>query len=240
MQHNVTITRGFWMGETACTQAQWYTVMRKRPSNFEGDDQPVEQVSWHDCVEYCQRLNQLVPGLYARLPSEAEWEYACRAGTNSAFHDGSDCTQPTGKDHALEMLGWYDENSDRQTHSAKQLKANVWGLYDMHGNVWEWCNDAHSELTAAEAVDPCEIGDAEAARVLRGGSWNNDAGYCRSASRGWSEPAVRFYFVGFRLLTGQPPEAEWQRSATASAERVPTDEAAGGAKRPSEGRKRKH
>ncbi len=237
--HNVTITRGFWMGETACTQAQWYAVMRKMPSLFKGDDRPVEQVSWQDCVQFCRRLNQLYPDLHARLPSEAEWEYACRAGTSSAFNDGSNCTEPYGKDPALEGLGWYDVNSGRETHPVKQLKANAWGLYDMHGNVYEWCYDAFTALTTAGVLDPCEIGNAEADRVLRGGSWNYFAGFWRSAFRRGFEPSERFGDLGFRLLTGQPPEAEWQRSATASAERAPKDEAADGAKRATADRKRK-
>ncbi len=99
--HSVTITRGFWMGESACTQAQWRAMMQENPSEFKGDDRPVEQVSWHDCVKYCQRLNVLVPGLYARLPSEAEWEYACRAGTNSAFNDGSNGTKATRINYSI-------------------------------------------------------------------------------------------------------------------------------------------
>jgi len=101
-QHEVTLTRGYWLGETAVTQAQWQTVMGSNPSNFKGDQRPVEGVSWHDSGDFIQKLNTQLPGLHAALPSEAQWEYACRADTQAAFHDGSPCTEPSGKDPALD------------------------------------------------------------------------------------------------------------------------------------------
>jgi len=212
-QHEVILTRGFWMGETPVTQAQWQAVMGTNPSHFKGDQRPVEQVSWQDSRDFATKLNALLPGLYAALPTEAQWEYACRAGTQTAFHDGSACTEPSGEDPALNKLGWFDKNSEGQTHAVKEKQApNAWGLHDMHGNVWEWCRDAWDEKAYAKrgkiTPDPETKDDDESAvRVVRGGSWGGRALVCRAAFRGRGRPGLRDDFLGLRLAAGQEPGA---------------------------------
>jgi len=211
--HRVTLTRGFWLAETPCTQAQWRCITGKAPSFHKGDDLPVEQVSWDDCKAFCERVQKAVPGLSPRFPTEAEWEYACRAGTDSAFNDGSPCTQPRGKDPALDKLGWYDENSARKTHPVREKRPNAWGLYDMHGNVWEWCADSAdlkegvvTDTYDRDMIDPlCDTGTW---RVVRGGSYRSSARRCRSACRGALGPENRAGLFGFRLAAGQPEEGE--------------------------------
>ncbi|MGO8672164.1 MAG: formylglycine-generating enzyme family protein [Capsulimonadaceae bacterium] len=226
--HSVTISRGFWLGSTPCTQEQWHAVTGSNPSRFPGEDRPVETVSWNDCMDFCARVNSLAPGLSVRLPSEAEWEYACRAGTTSALNDGSSCTAPEGADPALDRLGWYTNNSGLETHPVGRKAPNGWGLYDMHGNVLEWCLDAWTDgYGASSRGDPCHQGTEGVDRVMRGGSWYNLAGSCRSAYRDGGDPGGRNYFVGVRLLAGQEAEQEWQRRAMGSAEHVPRDEAPG-------------
>jgi sulfatase modifying factor 1 len=216
-QHEVILTEGFWLGETPVTQAQWEAVTGQNPAHFKGPDYPVEQVSWLDCREFIRKLNGLLPGLHAALPTEAQWEYACRAGTRSAFNDGSACTQPEGADLALVALGWFDKNSDGGTHPVRLKRANAWGLYDMHGNVWEWCRDAWLGTGYASrgdvAVDPEETSDDIVGRVVRGGSWSGLARGCRAAFRDWNAPGGRWLDLGLRLSAGQelaaePPGAE--------------------------------
>ena len=212
-QQPVTITRGFWMGETSVTQAQWQAVMPGNPSMFKGLTRPVEMVSWHDCMEFCHRLNAIHPKVYARLPSEAEWEYACRAGTVTAFNDGSDCTELYGRDAALENLGWYWKNSGFETQPVKQKAPNTWGLYDMHGNVREWCLDISNSTQTLEVEDPMVTGCSADPRMARGGSWNYYASYCRSACRRWSDPNIRNGRLGLRIIMGQVPETDWQKES---------------------------
>ncbi|MFZ4763567.1 MAG: formylglycine-generating enzyme family protein [Roseimicrobium sp.] len=212
-QHDVVLTRGFWLGETPVTQAQWQAVMGDNPSQFQGAERPVEQVSWQDSRDFAAKLNALLPGLHAALPTEAQWEYACRAGTQSAFHDGSPCTEPDGKDLALDKLGWFDKNSGGETHDVKEKKvANAWGLYGMHGNVLEWCRDAWDTAAyskrAGLTLDPETKDDDDSAdRVMRGGSWFDQAQYCRAACRFWLPPGARWYALGLRLAAGQEPRA---------------------------------
>lgn len=201
-QHEVEISRGYWLGETPVTQAQWQAVMGGNPSEFKGAENPVEKVSWEECGEYTAKLNAMMPGLGARLPSEAEWEYACRAGTTAAFNNGADCTKPEGEDPALSKLGWYGENSGHSSHAVGQKRPNDWGLYDMHGNVWEWCEDWFGSYGKREELDPTgpETGDG---RVVRGGCWDGYARCCRSACRNWGHPSDRFNGrLGFRLAAG--------------------------------------
>jgi len=227
-RHEVTISRGFWLGETPVTQAQWRAVaeaakgknaLDPEPSHFEGGERPVEQVSWRESVAFAQGLGEAFPGLHPGLPTEAQWEYACRAGTRGAFHDGSPCTKPTGKDPALDRLGWFDENSEANTHKVKRKAPNNWGLHDMHGNVWEWCADAWDREAYRKrkngAKDPkVESDKNDADRVVRGGAWGGQAEDCRAAFRGGFEPGNRGLFLGLRLAAGQesgaaePPGAE--------------------------------
>ena len=204
-QHRVTISRGFWLGETPCTQEQWKAVTGANPSYYKGPKNPVDSVTWHECIEFCARLNERSPELELRLPSEAEWEYACRAGTETAFNDGSDCTQPTGDDPALNRLGWYDRNSGNKTHPVGEKNPNPSGLHDLHGNVWEWCLDAQRKYRETPATDPLEPTNKSARRALRGGSFWYDAGDCRAACRVEDVPGYRNGDVGFRLASGQPP-----------------------------------
>ncbi|MEM9159458.1 MAG: formylglycine-generating enzyme family protein [Verrucomicrobiota bacterium] len=202
-RRQVTLTKGFWLAETPCTQEQWQAVMGRIPSSQTGsDDLPVESISWLDCQEFIEALGKTHSEMEARLPTEAEWEYACRAGTNTAFNDGSPCTEPSGRDPALDKLGWFDKNSGVETHPVKMKKANEWGFHDMHGNVWEWCNDWYGSIKSVDVVDPTGPRTGEA-RVLRGGGVWYDAQLCRSASRIRGGPDYRNRLIGFRLALGQ-------------------------------------
>ncbi|MFT5493325.1 MAG: sulfatase modifying factor 1 [Limisphaerales bacterium] len=213
-QHTVRLTHGFWLGETTCTQAQWESVMGENSSENKGDMLPVENVSWTMVQKFCESLNNrfkdgdlLDPEAVFRLPSEAEWEYACRSegGKDSAFNDGSACTVPDGHDPALDRLGWFRENSGKKTHPVAGKEPNERGLYDMHGNVWEWCLDGWREYEDKEQKDPLGSMEADARRVLRGGSAWDDARDCRSACRIQIDPGNRSRDGGFRLASGQPP-----------------------------------
>jgi formylglycine-generating enzyme required for sulfatase activity len=230
-QHEVRISQGFWLGEAPVTQAQWKVVtqggqakrsvlerlfgqgrnaqLNMEPSRFLGPELPIEGVDWHDSRRFCELLTALMeaPDLCFHLPTEAQWEYACRAGTQSAFNDGSSCAEPEGKDPALEKLGWFAENSGGQTHKVKQKEPNGWGLYDMHGNVLEWCADGWTEYPATAQTDPRVHGDAVAERVMRGGSWGLHARLCRSACRFRVDPGYVWHDQGLRLAAGQEPEA---------------------------------
>lgn len=202
-QHWVKITKGFWMGETPVTHSQWKAIEANESLSFRGNRRPVESVTWYECVDYVRLLNKLIPELRAALPSEAQWEYACRSGTSGAFHDGSSCTVPYGRDPALDRLGWFDENSDARSHQVGQKSPNDWGLYDLHGNVWEWCRDAWDGETYQKRGsvdhDPEAPLEAGALGILRGGSWYNIAGNCRAAFRGRGARDGRWPYVGFRL-----------------------------------------
>jgi len=208
-RHEVLITRGFWMGETLVTQAQWKAVMDMEAihSKFRGALRPVEGVSWEGSWQFADELNTRVRGLNAALPTEAQWEYACRAGTQGAFHDDSPCTSPTGTDPALDLLGWFDKNSRSETHDVKRKAANAWGLYDMHGNVWEWCQDFWDETAYAKrqsgVADPLVASGEREYRVVRNGSWRDQAQQCRSAYRSGFLPTLRYGPVGLRLSAGQ-------------------------------------
>ena len=210
-QHEVTISQGYWLGETPVTQEQWRAVVKatatklpESPSRFKDKPQhPVESVNWHQCVQFCDLVQELLQSAQPfRLPTEAQWEYACRAGTSGAFHDGSACTDPLGKDPALDRLGWFDDNSGLSTQPVRQKAVNNWGLYDMHGNVWEWCRDSMRGYKAAACVDPVGPESSGASRVLRGGGWGIDARRCRAAYRNASDPGFGWYFHGLRLSAG--------------------------------------
>ena len=191
-QHKVTL-KPFRMQTTPVTQKQWKEVMGNNPSNFDGDDLPVGCVSWNDCREFVKKLNQRDPGKGYRLPSEAEWEYACRAGTTTKYYSGN-------SESDLERAGWYRDNSGGKTHPAGQKEPNAWGLYDIHGNVWEWCEDwYHSSYNGAPSDGSAWVSPTGKYRVLRGGSWSLIQDYCRSAHRGRSNPVSRYGSYGFRL-----------------------------------------
>jgi formylglycine-generating enzyme required for sulfatase activity len=186
LQHEVTLTRGFWLADTACTQTLWQAVMGSNPSNFKGAELPVETVDWYKVQKFLRKLGEKVSGLKARLPTEAEWEYACRAGTTTAFAFGESVTA-----QQVQVDG-------KQTLAVKSLPANPWGLYAMHGNVWEWCQDGYGEYPAGAVVDP--VGDdGSDLRVLRGGSWVNGSEQARSAARGRSIAGNADYNIGLRI-----------------------------------------
>ena len=189
--HRVKLSRSFWMGVMEVTQAEWKAVMGTNPSAFKGDDHPVDNVSWDDAGEFCKRLS-VKEGRRYRLPTEAEWEYGCRAGTKTAYARGDDVV-------ALGASGWSKENSDGATHSVGRKRANGWGLFDMHGNVWEWCEDWHGGAFDEFAVDPRgpKQGDY---RVIRGGSWNSPAAECRSACSLYNAPQGGGNIFGFRVV----------------------------------------
>jgi formylglycine-generating enzyme required for sulfatase activity len=193
--HEVTITTPYYLGVTEVTNGQWLAVMGDVPSEWKNADLPVENVSWEDAVAFCSRLSGLAAerqaGREYRLPTEAEWEYACRAGTTTEYSFGDDAS-------LLGDFAWFDDNSGLQTHPFGQKRPNGWGLYDMHGNVWEWCSDWDGDYAAGAVRDP--KGPASgSARVLRGGSWLSTAGNCRSADRRRVNPSYRRSSYGFRL-----------------------------------------
>jgi formylglycine-generating enzyme required for sulfatase activity/serine/threonine protein kinase len=190
-EHPVELTKPFYLGETEVTQAQWKKLMGASPSKFTGDTLPVEQVSWNDCQDYLENA-----GKGYRLPTEAEWEYACRAESESRFHSGE-------PDSRLAAVAWYRDNSNGKTHPIKKKQPNAWGFYDMHGNVWEWCQDWSGDYLGGKEVDPTGPSSGKY-RVLRGGSWNGFPGYCRSANRGRLDPGSRISFGGFRVARTLP------------------------------------
>lgn len=205
-QHQVTLTRGSWLGDTPVTQALWKAVTGENPSGFESPDHPVEQVSWDDCERFCKALTELVPGSGFRLPTEAEWEHACRAGTTAATYGGE--LEDEKRAPVLEPIAWYDGNSDGQTHPVKQKQPNAWGLYDMLGNVWEWCQDGMRDYSSDALQDPKGPMRTGGFRVNRGGSWLDLARCVRAAYRNGRHPSYRVDDLGVRLARDQaPPEA---------------------------------
>jgi len=198
-RHRVTLSKPFYMQATEVTQGQWRAIMGTNPSYFKncGNDCPVEKVSWEDSQGFIRRLNQK-EGTNNRLPTEAEWEYACRAGTTTAFANGGITVTGCDYDPNLDAMGWYCSNSGKKTHHVAQKKPDAGGLYDMHGNVWEWCEDWYGDYPDGHVTDPKGASSGKY-RVFRGCGWHNNAGYCRSASRDRSYPDNRRYNIGFRL-----------------------------------------
>jgi formylglycine-generating enzyme required for sulfatase activity len=203
LTHEVTISEPFYLGVVEVTQGQYEKVMGRTPSFFSKQElrtsdssmYPVERVSWKDAVSFCEKLSEKLDekaaGRLYRLPTEAEWEYACRAGSNSAFCFGS-------SPDSLGSYAWFEKNSGSKTHPGGEKKANAWGLYDMHGNVWEWCQDWWGDFPARSVTDP-RGPDSGVQRVLRGGGWDDDAGGCRSAYRNRNFPSNRYFSIGFRI-----------------------------------------
>jgi len=201
-EHEVTISNDYYLGVTEVTQGQYEKLMGTNSSYFRGNkikgrssNHPVDGISWLDAVEFCKKLSELpeekAGGRVYRLPTEAEWEYACRAGSKSAYSFGE-------SSESLGDYAWFEDNSNGQTHPVGEKKANAWGLYDMQGNVWEWCSDCYDEYPKAAVSDP--TGPKEGLqRVNRGGGWINVAANCRSALRSGPLPSFRFDFFGFRV-----------------------------------------
>ena len=187
--HSVTLS-GYYIGKTEVTQALWKAVMGSNPSYFKGDDLPVECVSWDDCQEFIRKLNSLT-GQHFRLPTEAEWEFACRGGNNSLGYKYS------GSDN-IDNVAWYDGNSGDKTHPVATKSANELGIYDMSGNVWEWCCDWYGDYTSGALTNP-KGPESGSYRVLRGGSWNYGARNCRSSFRNYDYPSFRIIILGLRL-----------------------------------------
>ncbi len=199
-QHKVTSTKGFYMQTTEVTQVQWMTVMGNNPSYFKycGDNCPVEQVSWNDAQQFIWRLNQLEGAEKYRLPTEAEWEYACRAGSTASSYAGRITELESGIDTNLAAVAWFKGNSGNKAHPVARKEPNAWGLYDMHGNVAELCQDWYGEY-ASDQIDPSGPGSG-VDRIARGGAWNTTARHCRASCRGAVAPGDSGYGIGFRLV----------------------------------------
>ena len=187
-QHSVTITKPFYIGKYEVTQKQYEIIMGKNPSCFKGYNNPVESISfWKDAKDFCDKLNikylSILPkGYKFDLPTEAQWEYACRAGTNTALNNGKNLSSEIDTCPDLDEVAWYKNNSGKTTHEIGQKKPNAWGIYDMHGNVVEWCRDRYGEYTSENVVDPYESKKGQE-YVLRGGCWADLPLNCRSACR---------------------------------------------------------
>ncbi|MDY0040397.1 MAG: formylglycine-generating enzyme family protein [Desulforhabdus sp.] len=202
LQHEATLTRGFYMQTTLVTQRLWKAVMGQNPSSFlegEGIEEcPAESVSWYECQNFIRSLNGM-DGFSYRLPTEAEWECACRAGALTPFSSGEITEMYCRLDSCLDTVAWYCGNSARKTHPVARKSPNAWGLFDMHGNLCEWCHDWYGEYPSGSQLDP--VGpDIGPGRVVRGGSWFSNAKNCRSACRFYWPPNSRSDFIGFRLV----------------------------------------
>jgi formylglycine-generating enzyme required for sulfatase activity len=188
--HQVTLTKPFFLAATTVTQQQWTTLMGANPSKQVGDDLPVEFVSWDDAVRFCTKLSQKEGRPY-RLPTEAEWEYACRAGTATPFYLGDNI-------RAMDGAGWHKGNSGGAMHAVALKTPNPWGLYDMHGNAFQWCADRASLCPSAPVTDPTGPATGRA-RIIRGGSAREPAERCRSATRVGMDPGSGSPFISFRI-----------------------------------------
>ena len=190
--HQVNIAQPFYIGKFEVTQGQWNAVMGNNPSNFKdcGINCPVDNVSWNDANEFIRRLNEMNDGYIYRLPSEAEWEYACRAGTTEDYAGD------------VKEMAWFSENSKNKTHAVGQKQLNAWGLADMHGNVWEWCEDWYHETYHGAPVNGNAwlSGGEQKVRVMRGGSWYSEAASLRSSNRRLLDPVTRTYYFGLRVV----------------------------------------
>ncbi len=189
--HRVRITKPFYMGKYEVTQEQWEKIMGVNPSRNKGAKNPVETVSWNDCTNFIAKLKEKLPGADFSLPTEAQWEYACRAGTTTLYSFGD-------SDASLGDYAWHDGNSESKTHEVGKKKPNLWGVYDMHGNVLEWCADFYGEYSSDNVVDPSGPSPFYN-HVLRGGCISDRARGCESAKR-LDAPTDKHFEVGFRLV----------------------------------------
>ena len=187
--HSVTLS-SYYIGKIEVTQALWRAVMGNNPSWFKGDNLPVECVSWYDCQKFIRKLNALT-GQHFRLPTEAEWKFACRGGNNSLGYKYS------GSDN-IDNVAWYTDNSGYTSYPVATKSPNELGIYDMSGNVWEWCSDWYGDYTSGALTNP-KGPESGSDRVIRGGYWNNDARCCRSTNRFDNAPSNRYEFLGLRL-----------------------------------------
>lgn len=185
--HEVTISTGFWLGETEVTRGFYHQVEALANDHRLPVTLPMTDVSWEAAQTWCRKLNARVPSLHAGMPTEAQWEYACRAGTTGEQAD------------TLADSAWFATNAGGQTHPVKTRKANAWGLFDMRGNVWEWCADFKGDYAATAQTDPAGP-TTGAYRMSRGGSWSDAAEFCSPGLRGWDMQDVRGAIVGFRLV----------------------------------------
>jgi formylglycine-generating enzyme required for sulfatase activity len=208
-QTSVTLTSGYWMAPYLVTQQEYQSRMGTNPSYFTGNlSLPVDQVSWLDASNYCRLLTQqelaagrIPAGVQFRVPTEAEWEYACRAGTTTRYNYGDDLLYSSLTNHA-----WYIDDSNNQTQPVGQKPPNAWGLYDMHGDVWEWCQDWYSDTSypGGSVTDP-RGPITGLTRVLRGGSWADGETLCRSACRIGDDPTAQYFTYGFRVVLAPIP-----------------------------------
>ena len=195
----VRISKGFYLGKYEVTQDQWQAVMGNNPSEFSGCGRcPVESVSWNDVQEFIGKLNAKEKGRVYRLPTEAEWEYAARAGTDTDTYAG-EVTEPVGNDAVVNQIAWYRQNSEDHTQPVGGKKPNGFGLHDMLGNVYEWVGDWDGQYPGESVTDPEGPGSGSY-RVARGGSWASLPRGCRSSKRSRPPPVFHFDFLGFRLL----------------------------------------
>ena len=201
--HRVTLTAGLFLGVHPVTQAQWAAVMGTEPSRFKGPNKPVETVSWEDAQEFCAKLTAHSAGqVSVRLPTEAEWEHACRAGTTTHYHFGDVPSADVANYNGTYTWNGSPKGKNRKkTTDVGSFPANPWGLYDLHGNVREWCADEYAEYTPDDQTDPNpDVKQSDnSTRVLRGGSWSSDPQNCRAAYRNWFAPAYRDINIGFRV-----------------------------------------
>ena len=220
-QHKVILNQGFWLAETCCTQALWMAVLGsgENPSHFIGEQKPVEKISWDDSQQFIEQLNRrsaqpdsTTGDAQFRLPTETEWEYACRAGTTTPFSFGENITtEEVNYDGDIPYANGPEGKFREATMDVKSLPENPWGLFEMHGNVWEWCQDWFADYPQREVVNP--VGPKEgSSRVIRGGSWGNYGSGCRSACRYCSEPDSRLGYVGVRLAWGPIPTGEAEQA----------------------------
>jgi formylglycine-generating enzyme required for sulfatase activity len=210
-QHRVRITKPFYLGKYLVTQEQWEAVMGDNPSHFKGPKNPVETICWNDCQKFVEKLNAKVGGGKFSLPTEAQWEYACRAGSTTRYCFGNE-------ESGLDKYAWHDADSDSKPHRVGEKKPNAWGLYDMHGNLWEWCQDWYDQDYYANSPTDDPTGPSGGSnRVLRGGCWYRPTSLCRSALRNYNSPGSPIHYLAFRVSRIRADTvAEWSETSRAN------------------------